>query len=361
MAADWQDLSVKIEPFASSHAAEYSDTPIPYSLVDKTDKNPDEETDLPTDPKIDAGVVPPHMIDPPCGSMPEAAGPNDGKEGSQHDAQPKPTRPKEEIRQPAVQQSPPIEFIRGSVGTVPAMESRNLTEVNNLGLERIPGLGAHGIAPHALHDSSHSIYDRPGLSIEMQRFSSIDMAFAVIPETSLETAWAGNFSPLRSSSSEKVTSSGSQRYFVSRPQGQGDIAMLRDSYSDSSVQHVADSGEALVFDEISGEIQSELPLEGRLASGEIPTHASILTSASILVNHKFDLEAAKKNEEKASSANSALSASVHDAAEPEQGPPKYRSLRRFLGLLMAGVFITLQETSRILRNQNDEEKSLHLL
>jgi hypothetical protein len=322
--------------------------PISYSPIDET---LEEDKVVPPGGDLDKeNTLPPLWIDPPRGSTGSDVETLEGKDGKGKDLQPKPTPQTEDKHEPTIQQDPSSDFAKAGVNSAAGLVPYAVSATNRNGLDWNLERDSIQVEPAASRDSGYSVSGGLSLTSEMQRFSSIDIAFTdfsenSIPENSLLPKWSANTPP---------------RYFVSPLQTKANMSKLRNSYSEPSIQQVVDDDALPLFEER----WEALPFErGREGQSENDTTKKVV---AMLVSHLLSSETASRagggdsGEGEGSKADANPWALMRNAKEPEIRAPKTRTLQQLLGMIMAGALITLQETSRILKHHNDEEKPLHL-
>jgi hypothetical protein len=194
----------------------------------------------------------------------------------------------------------------------------------------------------------------------MQRFSSTDIVFSFINRATTEMAFAGDAPAILPPANLKRSSASTPEYFVRRKDYRAPIVRDREIDSDSSIGHHTDEIDPVVSKEIARGISAMKSYDGNAL------HRSNHHAAYLLVaypHHAVTIPGTDPD---------IATAPPNGGGLPTQGipfgkhereltePPKHRSLQRFLGVMMAGAFIAIQETSRILQNHDKKENALHL-
>ncbi len=314
-----------VDDFHKGEPGDWTEDPISDSPSDKT-------------PKEDI-VVPLLWIDPPQGSNISEVDTHEGKDGNGKDLQPKPTPQTEDKHKPTPQQVPPLDFAKAGANAAAGLVPYAVSATNRNGLEW--DLGS---------DLDYSVSARPSLTAEMHRFSSTDMAFTAFSENSIPE------NSLLPTLSAKTPS----RYFVNQPQTKSNLSKLRNSYSEPSIQQVVDDDELTLFEKLSEALLIERAREGQRADDTTEKVVAMVVSHFLSSEKASRGDGGNGEEGEGSKGDANPWAVMRGAKEPEIRAPKARSLQQWLGMIMAGAFITLQETSRTLKHQNDKEKSLHL-
>jgi hypothetical protein len=138
------------------------------------------------------------------------------------------------------------------------------------------------------------------------------------------------------------------------------MSKLRNSYSEPSIQQVVDDDKLPLLDKLSEAQLTERAREGQRADDTTKKVVAMVVSHFLSSEKASRGDGGNGEEEEGSKGDANPWANLRDAKEQEIRAPRTRSLQQWLGMIMAGALITLQETSRILKYQNDEEKSLHL-
>jgi hypothetical protein len=340
-----------VDEFHKGEPGDWTDDPISDSPSDET---PEEDNVAP--PGLDQdkeNVLPPLWIDPTKGSnISQVETLDEGKDGKGKDLPPKPTPQTEDKHKPTPQQVPISDFAKAAANSAAGLVPYAVSATNRNGLEWSLDLASDSlrIEPGASRDSDYSVSGRPSLTAEMQRFSSIDVAFTAfsgnsIPENSLLPKWSTNSAP---------------RYFVNQPQTKANMSKLRNSYSEPSIQQVVDDDKLPLLDKLSEALLIERAREGKRTDDTTKKVVAMVVSHFLSSEMASGGDGGDGEEREGSKGDGNPWANLRDAKEPEIRAPKTRSLQQWLGMIMAGASIILQETSRILKHQNDEEKSLHL-
>jgi hypothetical protein len=336
-----------VDDFHRDECVDWTD-PISYSPIDET---LEEDKVVPPGGDLDKeNTVPPLWIDPPQGSTGSDVETLEGKDGKGKDLQPKPTPQTEDKHKPTPQQVPPSDFAKTAANSAAGLVPSAVSATNRNGLEWNLASDSFRIEPGASRDSDYPVSGRPSLTAEMQRFSSIDVAFTAfsgnsIPENSLLPRWSTRTAP---------------RYFVNQPQTKANMSKLRNSYSEPSIQQVVDDDKLPLLDKLSEAQLTERAREGQRADDTTKKVVAMVVSHFLSSEKASRGDGGNGEEGEGSKGDANPWALLRDTKEPEIRAPRTRSLQQWLGMIMAGALITLQETSRILKYQNDEEKSLHL-
>jgi hypothetical protein len=200
----------------------------------------------------------------------------------------------------------------------------------------------------------------PPVDKQMQRFSSTEIAFSIINRETTEMAFAGDAPAILPWANLKRSSASTPEYFVRRKDFRAPIHRDREIDSDPSIGHHTDEIDPVVSKEIARGTSAMTSYDG----GAL--HRSSHYAAYMLVaypHHAVTIPSTDPDTAIAPPNGGGLPAQGIPFGKREREltePTAHRFLQRFLGVMMAGALIAIQETSRILQNHYEKENALHL-
>jgi hypothetical protein len=208
------------------------------------------------------------------------------------------------------------------------------------------------LAPSAILPTERTSPVLSPLSSQMGRFSSIDIAVTTLQDAPTELgAVADTLAVLPRASSDRSWFDPPQ-YFASDLQTIAAVAFLRESFSEQTILHKTEKETVRVVQKEAWGVVVDPTLE-RPWSIDVAGE-----SAAILIRRIFGFEMVQAHRKPLPQVDLAPEHPSEESPEPSPAP-KHGSIHRVVGFILAGALISVQETSRIFRNRNNEEKTLH--
>ena len=275
-----------------------------------------------------------------------------------------PDPPPQDDTNPTPQPSSPSEDEDSRLNFSPGHQESTKHSANRAVQERNPVVGVTSLENRSASSHHNLAVGLPSADRGMQRFSSTDIAFTTINQKATDPSFTADALALRSFAISRQSLEDSPKYFARHQEFRSRVATLRESYSDPSVRHETEDIARVISDQVAGDLMIKNAYGTGVAERSMYPVAAVLTGLVLSAESESIPEPDQRAANKFSSDGIVQAKMKLQASEPEPepespSPSEHRSLQRFLGLIMAGALIAIQESSRPLQNYCDRKNSLH--